>query len=78
MRPTRLLTDGYRIFNVHTNLGACGTHEGGSGTNQSAQELYPRDRKTVAHSALPELMENESILISCGVSSVYGLHRMDC
>ena len=32
-------TDGYVIFNVHTNLGARHTHEGGSGTNKSAQEL---------------------------------------
>ena len=26
-------TDGYGIFNLHTHLGACCTHEGGSGTN---------------------------------------------
>ena len=26
-------TDGYGIFYVRTNLGACHTHEGGSGTN---------------------------------------------
>ena len=35
-------TDGYDIFNVRTNLGACRAHEiggGGSGTNKSAQEL---------------------------------------
>ena len=32
-------TDGYEIFNVRTNLGACSTHEGGSDTNKSAQEL---------------------------------------
>ena len=38
-------TDGYGIFNVCTNLGACPTHEGGSGTNKSAQELTRRDRK---------------------------------
>ena len=29
--------DGCRIFNVRINLGACRTHEGGSGTNKSAQ-----------------------------------------
>ena len=39
------MTDGYRTFNVCTNLGACHTHEGGSGTNKSAQELTWRDRK---------------------------------
>ena len=31
-------TDGYGIFNVRTSLGACHTHEGGSGTNKSEQE----------------------------------------
>ena len=31
------MTDGYGIFNVHTNWDACRTHEGGSGTNKSAQ-----------------------------------------
>ena len=30
-------TDGYGIFNVHTHLCACRTHEGGSATNKSAQ-----------------------------------------
>ena len=44
-------TDGYGIFNVRTLLGACHTHEGGSGTNRSTQELTRRDRKTVAHPA---------------------------
>ena len=29
-------TDGYEIFNVRTNVGACRTDEGGSGTNKSA------------------------------------------
>ena len=38
-------TDGYEIFNMRTHLGACRTHEGGSGTNKSAQELIRRDRK---------------------------------
>ena len=38
-------TDRYGIFNVRTNLGACCSHEGGSGTNKSAQELTQRDRK---------------------------------
>ena len=46
-------TDGYGIFNAPTNLGACRTHEGGSGTNRSAQALTRRDRKTVPHPALP-------------------------
>ena len=32
-------TDGYGIFNMRKNVGACQTHEGGSGTNKSAQEL---------------------------------------
>ena len=40
VRPTFFLTtDGYGIFNVRTNLGACHTHEGRSDTNKSAQEL---------------------------------------
>ena len=43
-------TDGYGIFNAHPNLGACRTHEVGSGTNKSAQELTRRDRKTDFHS----------------------------
>ena len=46
-------TDGYGIFNVRTNLGAYRSHEGGSGTNKSAQELIRRDRKTAAHPAPP-------------------------
>ena len=53
LRGLRFTTDGYRIFNVRTNRGACRTHEGGSGTNKSAQELTRRDRKTVPHSASP-------------------------
>ena len=40
-------TDGYGIFNVRTILGVWCTHEGGSGTNESAQELTQRDRKIV-------------------------------
>ena len=36
----KFTTDEYGIFNVHTNLGACHTHEGGSGTNKSAQEFW--------------------------------------
>ena len=40
-------TDGYGIFNVRTNLGACRTHEVGSDTNKSAQELTRRDRSAV-------------------------------
>ena len=43
----------YGIFNVHTNLGACCTHKGGSGTNQSAQELTRRDRNTDPYPAQP-------------------------
>ena len=51
-------TDGYGIFNVRTNLGACRTHErvgvgggggrggrGGSSTNKFAQKLSRRDKK---------------------------------
>ena len=45
--------DEYGIFNVRTNLSACCTHERGSGTNKSAEELTPRDRKTVPHPAPP-------------------------
>ena len=43
VRPTLFTTDGFGIFNVRTNLGACRTHEGGSGWNKSAEELTPRD-----------------------------------
>ena len=32
-------TDGYRIINVRTNVGACCTHEGEAGTTKSAQEV---------------------------------------
>ena len=46
-------TDEYGIFNVHTNVGACHTHKGGSGTNKSAHELTRRDRKSVPHPAPP-------------------------
>ena len=42
-------TDGHGIFNVRTNLDTCRTHEGGSGTTKSAQELTRRDRKTVPY-----------------------------
>ena len=34
----------YGIFYVCKHVGACRTHEGGSGTNESAQELIRRDR----------------------------------
>ena len=36
-------TDGYGIFNLRTNSGACRTHEMGSDTNKSVQELDGRD-----------------------------------
>ena len=40
-------TYGYGIFNVRTHLDACRTHEGGSGTDKSAQELTLRDNKNL-------------------------------
>ena len=40
-----LTTNEYRIFNMHTHLGACIHSEGRSGTNKSAQALTRRDRK---------------------------------
>ena len=46
-------TDGYRIFNVRTHVGAFRIHEGESGTNKSAQEWTRRNRKTVYHPAPP-------------------------
>ena len=46
-------TDGYGICNIRTNLGACRTQEGGSGTNKTAQVLSRRDRKIVPHPAPP-------------------------
>ena len=39
--------------NKRTNLGECYTHEGGSGTYKSAQELTRMDIKTVPHSVPP-------------------------
>ena len=45
-------TDGYGIFNVHTNLGTCRTHKGGSGTNKSAQ-VDLEGQKTVSYPAPP-------------------------
>ena len=45
VRPVPFTTDGYGIFNMRTRLRACGTHEGGSGTKKSEQELTRRDRK---------------------------------
>ena len=44
-------TDGYGIFNVRTDVGACRTHEDGSGTNKSEQELIGRTETTTV--ALP-------------------------
>ena len=38
----RLTTDGYGIFIMRTNVDACRTNEGGSGTNEPAQELIRR------------------------------------
>ena len=46
-------TDGYGIVNMRTHLGACRTHEEGSGTNKSAQEWARRDRKTIPRLASP-------------------------
>ena len=43
-------TDGHGIFNLSKKLGACRTHEDGSGTNKSAQELTRRCRTSVVHS----------------------------
>ena len=48
------MTDGFEIFNMCTNLGACHTvQEGGSGTNKSVQleltwELEGMDRKKLS------------------------------
>ena len=44
-------TDRFGIFNVRTNLGACRTHKGESGTNKFAQGLTQKDRKTAPHPA---------------------------
>ena len=38
---------------VRTNLGACHTHEVGSGTNKSAKELTRRDTKIASHPVPP-------------------------
>ena len=46
-------TDGYGIFNVRTNVGACHTHEGGQAQTSLALEWTRRDIQTVAHPAPP-------------------------
>ena len=46
-------THEYGIFNVRTNVGACRSHERGSGTNKSAQELTRRDSKKTLVLTLP-------------------------
>ena len=46
-------TAGYGIFNLRTNVGACCTQEGRSGTNKSAQDLTRRDRKIKCPSPWP-------------------------
>ena len=53
VRPTLFTTDGYEIFNVRTHLGARRTHEGGSGTNESAQELTGGGMGTTAPPPAP-------------------------
>ena len=39
-------TDGYGIFSVRANLGACRTHKGVSVTSKCAEELTRSDKKT--------------------------------
>ena len=56
VRPTRTLLRQrvhYGIFKVRTSVGACRTHEEGSGTNTSAQEMTRRDIINVFHLAPP-------------------------
>ena len=48
VRPTLLRQMDLGYLMLHTKLGACHTHEVGSGTNKSAQELTRRDRKLYA------------------------------
>ena len=69
VRPTLLRQDGYGIFKVHTNLGACHWHTKKgvslSGTNKGAQEFTWRDRKTrhLVHcspSSVPPMMSTSS------------------
>ena len=38
-------TDGYRICNCYTNLGACCTHEGGPGTSKSCTKVDSEGQK---------------------------------
>ena len=57
--PTYFTTDEYRIFNMRTNLSLCHTHEWGSGTNMSAQELTQRYRKlslTLSHQEIEPIV----------------------
>ena len=70
--------DGYEIFNVRTHVGACCSHEWGSGTNMSAQELNRRDKTSARHAAPPRgrtqgLGISDSLPAGlCPPSGVYG------
>ena len=44
-------TGGYGIFNERTHVATCRTHERGSGTSTSAQEMTRRDTARVPHPA---------------------------
>ena len=46
-------TDGYGIFNVRRNLGACRTHEGRPVANKSAKELTRTDVQTTVPRPAP-------------------------
>ena len=54
VRPTLLRQMDRGSLTCAQILGACHTHEVGSGTKKSAQELTRRDEKTVPHSVSPE------------------------
>ena len=54
---------------MHTNVGACRTHEGGLGTNKSALELTWRDRNTAPH-ADPPRDRNQDLNIALNSDSV--------
>ena len=52
--PPAGTTDGYGIFNMRTNLGACRTHEGGGGGGRHKQVCTSVDSETEKTTLHPE------------------------
>ena len=66
------MTDGYQIFNVRTHLGACRTHEGGSGTcstrgsNPGLSDLNPDALTTEARAPVYKTVACLSVYLVFG------------